>query len=140
MQPAPSAADRVEWLSTRISRWSGSTSAFICSLVVVFAWAFSGPLFRFSDTWLLTINTITNVVTFVMVFLIQRGQSKDTLALQIKLSELLAAAKGAEDPIVAIEELSEAELRRLHARYIELVRRVSGPSLVHQNKSNDALK
>lgn len=121
-------AERIERFSTGISRWAGSTSAFISSLVVVIAWALAGPLFRYSDSWQLVVNTVTNVVTFVMVFLIQRAQNKDALAVQIKLSELLAAAKGSEDPMVTIEELSEAELRQLHARYLELVRRGDRPS------------
>jgi low affinity Fe/Cu permease len=80
-----------------------------------------------ADSWQLIINTITNVATFVMVFLIQRAQNKDALAVQIKLSELLAAARGSEDPIVAIEALSESELRALHARYLERVRRGDRP-------------
>jgi low affinity Fe/Cu permease len=120
--------DRSERFSTWISQWAGSTSAFICSLIVVLGWAISGPLFKYSDSWQLVINTITNVVTFVMVFLIQRAQNKESLAVQIKLSELLAAARGAEDPMVTIEELSEGELRRLHARYLELVRRGDRPT------------
>jgi low affinity Fe/Cu permease len=121
-------ADRIERFSTWVGQWTGSTSAFICSLVVVAAWALAGPVFRYSDSWQLVINTITNVTTFVMVFLIQRSQNKDALAMQIKLSELLAVARGSDDPMVAIEELSEAELRRLHARYLELVRRGDRPS------------
>jgi low affinity Fe/Cu permease len=123
-------AERVERFSTLISQWAGSTSAFMTSLIVVIIWAAAGPLFRYSDSWQLVINTVTNVVTFVMVFLIQRAQNKDALAVQIKLSELLASARGSEDPMVAIEELSESELRRMHARYLELVRRGDRPSPV----------
>jgi low affinity Fe/Cu permease len=85
-------------------------------------------LFRYSDTWQLVINTITNIVTFVMVFLIQRAQNKDSLAMQIKLSELLAAVKGSADEMLAVEELSEEELRRLHARYLQLARHGDRPS------------
>lgn len=120
--------DRIERFSTFISQWAGSTTAFVCSLIVVIAWAVAGPFFKYSDSWQLIINTVTNVATFVMVFLIQRAQNKDALAVQIKLSELLAAARGSDDPMVAIEELSESELRRLHARYIELVRHGDRPS------------
>ena len=119
---------RFERFSSWITQWAGSTSAFICSLIVVIGWAVSGPLFEYSDTWQLVINTITNVVTFVMVFLIQRAQNKEALALQIKLSELLAAARGSEDPLVAVETLSESELRRLHKRYLDLVQRGARPS------------
>jgi low affinity Fe/Cu permease len=120
-------ADRIERFSTFISQWAGSTTAFISSLIVVIAWAVAGPLFKYSDSWQLIINTVTNVATFVMVFLIQRAQNKDALAVHIKLSELLAAARGFEDPMVAIEELSESELRQMHARYLELVRRGDRP-------------
>ena len=120
-------ARSVEGFSTQMSDWAGSTAAFVCSLLLVFAWTATGPLFRFSDTWQLVINTITNVVTFVMVFLIQRAQNKDSLAMQIKLSELLAVVRGVDDRIVAVEELSEEELRLLHARYLQLARRGERP-------------
>jgi low affinity Fe/Cu permease len=120
-------AHSVERFSTQMSDWTGSTVALVSSLLLVFAWIATGPLFRFSDTWQLVINTITNVVTFVMVFLIQRAQNKDSLAMQIKLSELLAVVRGADDRIVAVEELSEEELRQLHARYLQLARRGEGP-------------
>jgi low affinity Fe/Cu permease len=120
----------VEHLSTRASEWTGSTTAFICSLMVIGAWMVSGPLFHYSDTWQLIINTVTNVVTFVMVFVIQRAQNKDSLAVQIKLSELLAAVRGATDGLVAVEELSEDALRALHARYLELARAGARPSAV----------
>jgi low affinity Fe/Cu permease len=111
-----------------VSHAAGSTGAFIGSLAVVVAWAAAGPFFRYSETWQLVINTITNVAAFVMVFLIQRAQNKDTLAIHIKLSELLSVTKGATDPTVAVEQLSEGELRRLHARYLELVRQGARPS------------
>jgi low affinity Fe/Cu permease len=128
MKQKPTLADRLERFSTWVSQAAGSTSAFIASLLVVLGWAIVGPLFKYSDTWQLVINTITNVVAFVMVFLIQRAQNKDGLALQIKLSELLAATKGSTDPMVAIDQLSEAELRRLHARYLDLVRHGDRPA------------
>jgi low affinity Fe/Cu permease len=119
-------AQAIESFSTRASEWTGSTTAFAGSVVVVAVWIGAGPLFGYSDTWQLVINTITNVVTFVMVFLIQRAQNKDALAMQIKLSELLALVRGSPDEILAVEDLSEEELRRLHARYLELAGR--GPS------------
>jgi low affinity Fe/Cu permease len=120
--------DRVEAFSSWISQAAGSSAAFTSSLAVVVLWAAAGPFFNYSDTWQLLINTITNVTAFVMVFLIQRAQNKDALAMQIKINELLAAIKGAHDPSVAIELLSEAELRRLHSRYLELVRQGERPS------------
>jgi low affinity Fe/Cu permease len=118
----------MERFSTLVSEWSGSTTAFLCSLLLVAAWTATGPLFNYSDTWQLVINTVTNVVTFVMVFLIQRAQKKDSLAMQIKLSELLTATRGPAHPIAGVEELSEEELRRLHARYLELARRGVRPA------------
>jgi len=121
-------SETIEWFSTRVSEWTGSTFAFICSLVLVIVWVSTGPVFRYSDTWQLVINTITNVVTFLMVFLIQRAQNKDALAMQIKLSELLSAVKDSVDETIAVENLSEVELRRLHARYLELARPGDRPS------------
>jgi low affinity Fe/Cu permease len=80
----------------------------------------SGPMFHFSDRWELFINTITSVVTFVMVFVIQRAQNKDTLALQVKVNELIAAHKHAHNSLIAVERLSEDELRTLHDRFVQL--------------------
>ena len=111
----------IERFSTRASEWAGSTTAFIISLAVVLAWLATGPLFAFSDTWQLAINTITSVATFVIVFLIQRAQNKDSLAMHLKLSELIAAVRGSADRMMVVEELTEAELRQLHAHYLELV-------------------
>ena len=131
-------ADRIERFSTWVSQAAGSTAAFASSLAVVIAWAAAGPFFKYSDTWQLIINTITNVTAFVMVFLIQRAQNKDGLAIQIKLSELLSAIKGATDPMVTVEDLSEADLRRLHARYVELVRQGERPSPTVLDRSASA--
>lgn len=128
MKPNQSWTARAEGFSTHVSQWAGSTAAFVAALGVVVVWVLSGPFFRYSDTWQLIINTITSIVAFVMVFLIQRAQNKDTLAMQIKLNELLAAVKGSAEPLVAIEQLSEADLRRLHARYTELARRDDRPA------------
>ena len=91
-------------------------------LGVIVAWAALGPVFGYSDTWQLVINTGTTVVTFLMVFLIQRTQNKDALAIHIKLNELVAAVKGASNRVVDIEALSEGELRTLERHYAELAR------------------
>jgi low affinity Fe/Cu permease len=85
-------------------------------------WLVGGPVFRYSDTWQLVMNTISSIVTFLMVFLIQRSQTKDTLAMQIKLNEIVAALKGASNRLINVEELSEEEVRDLHRRYQELAR------------------
>ena len=110
----------VEQVSATATEWTGHTTAFVWALVLVVGWTLSGPLFHYSDTWQLFINTVTNLVTFLMVFLIQRSQNKDTMALQLKVNELIAAQKGAHNSLIAIEQLSEDELRVLHDRFIRL--------------------
>jgi low affinity Fe/Cu permease len=103
-----------------ISRFAGSTGAFLLAAGVVVAWAATGPLFHFSQTWQLVINTGTTIVTFLMVFLIQRSQNKEALAVQLKLNEVVAALEGASNRLVNVEELSEEELATLHAHYQRL--------------------
>ncbi len=106
--------------ATVATKWTGSTAAFIISMATVAVWALSGPLFHYSDTWQLTINTGTTVVTFLMVFLIQRTQNKDSLAIQLKLNEIVAAVEGASNRLISVEDLSEDELNVLHAHYERL--------------------
>jgi low affinity Fe/Cu permease len=84
-------------------------------------WLVSGPFFRWSDTWQLVINTGTTIVTFLMVFLIQRGQNKESMAIQLKLNELVASMKGASNRLINIEDLTEDEVRTLHGHYAKLV-------------------
>ena len=93
---------------------SGHPLTFIAAFLVIVVWAVTGPVFGYSDTWQLVINTGTTIITFLMVFLIQNTQNRDTLALQLKLSELIFAQSGARNRIAAIENLSDAELERLH--------------------------
>jgi low affinity Fe/Cu permease len=97
-----------------VSLWTGHPVAFLLALAVVIAWIVTGPMFNYSDTWQLVINTGTTIVTFLMVFLIQNTQNRDTLAIQLKLSELVLAMKGAENKFAAIEDLSDEELEQLH--------------------------
>lgn len=99
----------------KIAAWSGHPVTFLLAVGIVVTWVVSGPLFGFSDTWQLVINTGTTIVTFLMVFLIQNTQNRDTLAMQIKLSELVLAMKGAEDKFATIEDLSDEQLQALHA-------------------------
>src|SRR4029077_8269059 len=96
------------------SVWTGNPVAFLLAVAVVIVWIASGPFFNYSDTWQLVINTGTTIVTFLMVFLIQNTQNRDTLAIQLKLSELVLAMKGAENRFAAIEDLSDEELKALH--------------------------
>ena len=112
----------LEQFSKRVTRWSGGSWAFGLALLVVAVWLVSGPIFHFSDTWQLVINTGTTIVTFLMVFLIQRTQNKDSLAVQIKLNELVAAVKGASNRLIDVEDLDESDLRMLHDHYRELAR------------------
>jgi low affinity Fe/Cu permease len=111
---------RFEAFSRVITRWTGSTAAFGWALGVIATWAILGPVFRFSDTWQLVINTSTTNVTFLMVFLIQRAQNKDSLAIHLKLNEIVAALSGASNRLVDVESLSEKELAQLHRFYREL--------------------
>jgi low affinity Fe/Cu permease len=118
--PGTSIGDRFEAFSKVITHWTGSTSAFGCALAVIVLWAVIGPVFRYSDTWQLVINTGTTIVTFLMVFLIQRAQNKDSLALHLKLNEIVAAMNGASNRLVDVESLSEDDLAHLHRYYHEL--------------------
>ncbi|HEX3709007.1 MAG TPA: low affinity iron permease family protein [Pseudolabrys sp.] len=94
--------------------WTGHPAAFLLAVAVVIVWVVTGPVFNYSDTWQLVINTGTTIITFLMVFLIQNTQNRDTMALQIKLSELVLAMKGAENKFASIEDLSDKELEELH--------------------------
>jgi low affinity Fe/Cu permease len=96
------------------AQWTGHPAAFLLALAVVAVWIFSGPLFNYSDTWQLVINTGTTIVTFLMVFLIQNTQNRDIMAVQLKLSELVLAMKGAENKFASIEDLTDEELKELH--------------------------
>ncbi len=110
----------LERFASGVTRWTGSTPAFILACGVVVAWALTGPMFRYSDTWQLVINTGTTVATFLMVFLIQRSQNKDALALHLKLNELVAAIEGASNRLIDIEDLDEHDLAVLHHHYARL--------------------
>ena len=101
-----------EELSAQVASRTGSTTAFAVAVGVVVVWGLTGPLFNYSNTWQLVINTGTTIVTFLMVFLIQRSQNKDSLAMHLKLNELVAAMKGASNRLIDVETLSERELAR----------------------------
>lgn len=110
----------LERLSASITRWTGSAAAFGVACAVVIAWLVSGPIFGYSDTWQLVINTGTTIATFLMVFLLQRSQNKESLAIQLKLNELVAAIEGASNRLIDVEDLSEHELHVLHAHFARL--------------------
>jgi low affinity Fe/Cu permease len=109
-----------ERLAIAVTRFTSGGGAFLIALALVVLWIATGPLFRYSNTWQLVINTGTTVVTFLMVFLIQRSQNKDALAMQLKLNEIVAALEGASNRLVSIEDLSEKELMTLHNHYAKL--------------------
>jgi low affinity Fe/Cu permease len=108
----------------RFSNWAtmatGSSAAFIIAISVIVVWLISGPVFKYSDTWQLIINTGTTIVTFLMVFLIQKSQNKDSKAIHLKLNEILASHEGSSNRMVDIEDLTEAELDQLHKFYVRL--------------------
>jgi low affinity Fe/Cu permease len=110
----------LERFSLRATEWAGSSWAFSVACAVVLVWLLTGPIFHFSDTWQLVINTGTTIVTFVMVFLIQRAQNKESRAVQLKLNEIVAAISGASNRLIDVEKLSESELRTLHDHYCKL--------------------
>ena len=99
---------------------TGSSAAFIIAIVIILIWGVTGPVFKYSDTWQLIINTGTTIVTFLMVFLIQKSQNKDSKAIHLKLNELLASHQGASNRMVDIEDLTEKELDQLHKFYEQL--------------------
>jgi low affinity Fe/Cu permease len=124
-----------ERFSTRVTQWTGSTPAFASACAVIVIWAALGPVFGFSDTWQLVINTGTTIVTFLMVFLIQRTQNKDSLAIQLKLNELVAAMEGSSNRLIDVEDLSEQELRTLHKYYARLAAMAKKDTTLTQSHS-----
>ncbi|MFJ1299536.1 low affinity iron permease family protein [Pseudomonadota bacterium AL_CKDN230030165-1A_HGKHYDSX7] len=109
-----------------VTRWTGSSVAFSLALAAIVVWCVTGPVFDFSETWQLVVNTGTTIITFLMVFLIQQSQNKDSQAVHLKLDELLLAMRGADDRLVDAEDLDEDELRRLAEHYTRLARHVQG--------------
>ncbi|MBL0215847.1 MAG: low affinity iron permease family protein [Myxococcales bacterium] len=109
--------------ASRTSEIAGHASTFVVAALVIVAWAVTGPLFQFSDTWQLVINTSTTIVTFLMVFLIQNTQNRDSAAVQLKLDELIRATAGAHDGLLDLEELTDLELVRMRQLYRALAAR-----------------
>src|SRR5262245_27040896 len=128
----------LERLSGKATKYSGSSLAFAIATGVVLLWLITGPLFGFSDTWQLVINTGTTIVTFLMVFLIQRAQNKENEAVQLKLNELVAAVKGASNRLIDLEEWNEEELNELHQHYRRLAYLSRMDRDLHRSLSVDA--
>ncbi len=110
-------------LARKAARFTGTPACFIGAVLIVVVWAATGPIFKFNETWQLIINTGTTIVTFLMVFLIQRTQSSDTLAIQIKLDELIRAVGPASNRMLALEELDEQALEKLRKQFDQLARK-----------------
>ncbi|MEZ5755808.1 MAG: low affinity iron permease family protein [Paracoccaceae bacterium] len=113
-------ADLYGGISKRVARWCGRQSTFLLAVGVIVVWIVTGPVFGFSDTWQLVINTGTTIVTFLMVFLIQNTQNRDTAAIQLKLDELIRATQGAHNALMDLEELEERQIEAFRARYERL--------------------
>jgi len=131
-------------LSARFATWTaakaGSTAAFMLALSVIIVWAATGPLFHFSDTWQLVINTSTTIVTFLMVFLIQHAQNRESLAVQLKLNEIVAAIEGASNRLVSVEDLSDEDLEVLHVHYRKLALMAKEEIRITESHSVDEAK
>jgi low affinity Fe/Cu permease len=130
--------------ATTASGWLGSKWAFVVAILVIAIWAITGPLFHYSDTWQLVINTGTTIVTFLMVFLIQNTQNRDARAINLKLNELIRATDAAGDQMMDIESLSDEELDVMHAKYeriraecVERQQRGKSPKKMNANRSQD---
>jgi len=112
----------LEQFSVKATKTTGTSKAFLLALAVIIVWGLTGPIFSFSNTWQLVINTGTTIVTFLMVFLIQRAQNKDALAIHLKLNEIVAALEGSSNRLIDVEDLSEDEIETLHKHYRTLAR------------------
>jgi low affinity Fe/Cu permease len=110
----------LEKFSLKATQATGTSTAFVLALLVILVWGITGPIFGFSDTWQLVINTGTTIVTFLMVFLIQRTQNKDALAIHLKLNEMVAALEGASNRLIDVEDLTEEEIKTLHEYFKRL--------------------
>jgi low affinity Fe/Cu permease len=116
-----SISNALEGVAHRVTEWTGGSWGFGVALATIVVWGVTGPIFGFSDTWQLVINTGTTIITFLMVFLIQRSQNKDARAVHLKLNEIVAALQGASNRLINVEDLTETEIRLLHGHYQRLV-------------------
>src|SRR5579862_4128528 len=122
---------KTNWFATMAqstAKAAGSSSAFIAICAITLIWMVTGPVFNWSDTWQLVINTVTNIVSMLMVFLIQNTQNRESSALQLKMDELLRAVRGAQNAFINLEDLSDDDLNRLKERYAAIAVRARGES------------
>ena len=125
-----------EKFSAKATKATGKPLAFILAFLVILGWAITGPIFHYSDTWQLVINTGTTIITFLMVFLIQQSQNKDTMALQIKLNELIACST-ASNRLIDVEDITEEELETLKKFYVKLSQLAKKEADIHHSHSID---
>ncbi len=125
----------LQQFSLKATKATGTSTAFLIAISVIVVWGITGPLFKFSDTWQLVINTGTTIVTFLMVFLIQRTQNKDALAIHLKLNEIVAAIEGASNRLIDVEDLTEEEIVTLHKHYQTLSRMAAKDMKLTQSHS-----
>jgi low affinity Fe/Cu permease len=123
--------------STAVTKATGSPAAFLIAMSVIIVWGITGPIFNFSDTWQLIINTGTTIITFLMVFVIQQSQNKDTIAIQLKLNELIASSDKASNRLIDIEDLTEDELIVLKKFYVKLSKLSAKENDLHASHSLD---
>lgn len=126
-----------EKFSTKVTKATGSSTAFILAFLVIIVWGITGPAFNFSNTWQLVINTGTTIITFLMVFVIQQSQNKDTVAIQLKLNELIAASSTASNRLIDVEDLTAKDLETLKKFYIQLSELSKKENDIHKTHSID---
>ncbi|WP_299582027.1 low affinity iron permease family protein [Mucilaginibacter sp.] len=129
-----------EQFANAVTNWTGSSAAFILAVATVVVWGATGPVFHYSETWQLVINTGTTIITFLMVFLIQKSQNKESKAIQLKLNELIAANRFTSNRMVDVEDLTEEELDDLRAFYAKISALSEKDRDIHQSHSIDAAK
>ena len=129
-----------ERFAAKVTKATGKPIAFILAMLIIIGWAATGPIFKYSDTWQLVINTGTTIITFLMVFVIQQSQNKDTVAVQLKLNELIAASSTASNRLIDIEDISAEELETLKKFYIKLSLLAKKENDIHTTHSVDEVK
>ncbi len=126
---------KFEHYAAAITKITGSSTSFIVAVIIILVWAITGPIFHYSDTWQLVINTGTTIITFLMVFIIQQSQNKDSLAIQLKLNELIACNERASNRLIVVEDLTQEELEVLKKFYIRLSELAKKENNLHSSHS-----
>lgn len=128
---------KFEKAAAHVTKMAGSSTAFLIAVTAIILWAITGPVFKFSDTWQLVINTATTIITFLMVFIIQQSQNKDSMAIQLKLNELIASNENASNRLIVVEDLTQEELEVLKKFYIKLSELAKKENDLHSSHSVD---